>query len=236
MPTLLPGEARAEALRRVGDNQHPVRLGDFVDGIVVRRLAVEIDRDHAAWLEPALLRFADRGFEALDIEVESISAAHPRTPAWRRHSTATSTVATKVKAGTNTASPLPTPSAIRASSRASVPLAQLMQCLAPQNAASCRSSSPTSGPSTNWPWFSTAEIARLDAVAEMVTLCREVDKGRERLAYGLCSCDLHQGSFAHSSSRSGQCGIEAWPRSKPRILVEFREFPQSSCRPRRRLP
>ena len=52
-------------------------------------------------------------------------------------STATSTVATKVKAGTNTASPVPMPSAIRASNSASVPLAQVMQCRAPQKAASC---------------------------------------------------------------------------------------------------
>src|SRR6185437_11490453 len=50
---LAPGEARAKTLRRVADNEHSVRLGDLVDGTVVRRLAVEIDRDDATWLKSA---------------------------------------------------------------------------------------------------------------------------------------------------------------------------------------
>ena len=100
------------------------------------------------------------------------------------------------------------PSTISASSRASVPLAQQMQCLAPQNAASCRSSSPTSGPRTNRPCFKHGGDRRLDAVAEMLALCREVDKGRNRLAYGLCSCDLHRAPLTQSTRQRGPIGIE----------------------------
>ena len=58
----------------------------------------------------------------------------------------TSAVATKVNAGTKTASPGFRPQAISTSASASVPLAQLTQCFAPQNSASCASSSRTSGP------------------------------------------------------------------------------------------
>ena len=49
----------------------------------------------------------------------------------------------KVMSGANTASPSPTPSAMKASWSASVPLAQVMQCLRPVKAASCASSSFT---------------------------------------------------------------------------------------------
>ena len=74
MPTLRPVKARAEALRRVADHKHAVRRGDLIDGGVVGGLAVEIDRDHATRLEPALLGFADRGFEAFSIHVEAVAA------------------------------------------------------------------------------------------------------------------------------------------------------------------
>ena len=60
----------------------------------------------------------------------------------------TSPVAAKVKLGQNTASPGPIPQAISGSSRASVPLAQLRACLAPEKAAICASNSRTSGPIT----------------------------------------------------------------------------------------
>ena len=49
-----------------------------------------------------------------------------------------------------TASPLPAPIAINTMTSASVPLAQLTTCLAPQNSASAFSSAVTSGPLTNW--------------------------------------------------------------------------------------
>jgi hypothetical protein len=58
----------------------------------------------------------------------------------------TSAVAAKVKAGQNTASPDFTPFAISTRARASVPLAQVIACLAPQQAASSASNCATSGP------------------------------------------------------------------------------------------
>ena len=61
-----------------------------------------------------------------------------------------SAVAENVNAGQNTASPFPTPSAIRMSTSASVPLETPIECFAPQKAERSRSSSRTSGPLTNW--------------------------------------------------------------------------------------
>lgn len=52
----------------------------------------------------------------------------------------------KVKSGTKTASPSPTPHALRARVRASVPLAQVRQCFTPTYSASWASSSLTWGP------------------------------------------------------------------------------------------
>ena len=63
----------------------------------------------------------------------------------------TSAVAAKVKDGTRIAWPGPAPFAISASPSASVPLAQLSTCLAPQNSASWCSSLATSGPRMNRP-------------------------------------------------------------------------------------
>src|SRR6185312_1273201 len=65
---LLAVEARTEALRRIGNNHETMRRGDFVYSSVIRRLAIEIDGNNAAWLEPAPLGFADGGFEALHVE------------------------------------------------------------------------------------------------------------------------------------------------------------------------
>src|SRR5215475_7385393 len=64
--------------------------------------------------------------------------------------TATSAVAQKVNDGHNTASPGPISIARSASTRASVPLAQVTTCLTPQNAASSVSKAFTSGPRINW--------------------------------------------------------------------------------------
>ena len=64
----------------------------------------------------------------------------------------------KVKGVVTISSPGPTPSAIRLISKASVPLAQVMQCLAPVKAASLSSSSLTSGPMMYWPCSSTASM------------------------------------------------------------------------------
>ena len=60
----------------------------------------------------------------------------------------TSAEAKKVKLGTNTASPGCTPKAFKASSRASVPLLQAMQCLAPTYSANAVSISLIFGPIT----------------------------------------------------------------------------------------
>src|SRR5689334_2856116 len=65
-------------------------------------------------------------------------------------STGTSAVAQKVKDGQITASPGQMPIALSSSTSASVPLAQLTTCLAPQNAASSASKARTSGPMLNW--------------------------------------------------------------------------------------
>src|SRR5262245_22119497 len=62
----------------------------------------------------------------------------------------TSAVAQKVNDGHNTASPGPISIARSTSTRASVPLAQVTTCLAPQNAASSVSKAFTSGPSMYW--------------------------------------------------------------------------------------
>ncbi len=65
-------------------------------------------------------------------------------------STTISAVAQNVKDGQITASPGPMPFAISTSASASVPLAQLTTCRAPQNSASACSSARTSGPRMNW--------------------------------------------------------------------------------------
>ena len=70
-----------------------------------------------------------------------------------------SPVAQKVKDGHSTASPGPMPLAISTISSASVPLAQLTTCLAPQKSASRASSCVTSGPLMNWQWASTRATA-----------------------------------------------------------------------------
>ena len=74
-------------------------------------------------------------------------------------SATTSAVAQKVNDGQMTASPGPTPLARSASTSASVPLAQVTACLAPQKAASSLSKARTSGPSMNWQWSSTRATA-----------------------------------------------------------------------------
>src|SRR4030095_5200706 len=62
---------------------------------------------------------------------------------------ATSAVAQNVNDGQSTASPGPTPNARSTSTNASVPLAQVITCLAPQKVASSVSNARTSGPRTN---------------------------------------------------------------------------------------
>src|ERR1700754_3907742 len=57
-------------------------------------------------------------------------------------------VAQNVNDGQNTASPGPAPIAISTMTSASVPLAQVMTCLAPQNSDSAFSSATTPGPLT----------------------------------------------------------------------------------------
>ena len=74
-------------------------------------------------------------------------------------STATSAVAQKVKDGQITASPGPMPRARNGSTSASVPLAQVTACLAPEKAASSASNARTSGPRMNWQWSSTRVTA-----------------------------------------------------------------------------
>lgn len=73
-------------------------------------------------------------------------------------SATTSAVAKKVNGGTKTASPGPIPQAIRGMSRASVPEAQITQCLAPVMSARRSSSSRISGPNMNSQCSSTASI------------------------------------------------------------------------------
>src|SRR6185312_10714615 len=63
---------------------------------------------------------------------------------------ATSAVAQNVNDGQSTASPGPTPIARNARTSASVPLAQVTTCRAPQNAANSISKVRTSGPRMNW--------------------------------------------------------------------------------------
>ena len=222
---LAPSEARAEALGRVADHEHAVRLGDLVDGIVVRRLAVEIDRDHATRLKSAFLRLADRGFEALDIHVESIATnihEHRRSAA---QSTATSTVATKVKAGTNTASPLPTPSAISANSQRIGAVGASHAMLG----AAERSKLPLElgdlGSQDELAMLQHGGDRRLDAVAEMGLLCREVDKGRDGLRAVFTHAISHQSAFAHSSKGSGPMRHRGRNEHQASILVEFRAVP-----------
>src|SRR5450432_462322 len=74
-------------------------------------------------------------------------------------SATTSPVAQNVNDGQITASPGPMPLAISTISNASVPLAQAITCLAPQNAARSDSSSLTSGPLMNWQCVSTFDTA-----------------------------------------------------------------------------
>src|SRR3569832_42947 len=70
-----------------------------------------------------------------------------------------SPVAQNVNDGHSTTSPGPTPLAISTMINASVPLAQVTTCLAPQNAASAASSAATSGPLMNWQCASTRATA-----------------------------------------------------------------------------
>ncbi len=67
-------------------------------------------------------------------------------------------VAAKVKAGTNTASPIPIFSARNNRASASVPLAQVIVSLSSLRFFSCASSSATSGPRMNLPWAITRSI------------------------------------------------------------------------------
>src|SRR5471032_3710972 len=62
----------------------------------------------------------------------------------------TSAVAQNVNDGQITASPGPMPLARKANTKASVPLAQVTACLAPQKEASSASKARTSGPRMNW--------------------------------------------------------------------------------------
>src|SRR5882757_7068156 len=70
-----------------------------------------------------------------------------------------SPVAQNVNDGHSTASPGPTFFAISTMISASVPLAQLTTCLAPENSANAASSAVTSGPLMNWQWLSTRAMA-----------------------------------------------------------------------------
>ena len=71
----------------------------------------------------------------------------------------TSAVAANVKDGTSTACPGLRPLTMRAKPNASVPLAQLSTCLAPQKAASSCSKTATSGPMMYLPWSTTRRMA-----------------------------------------------------------------------------
>src|SRR5262249_15668830 len=77
---------------------------------------------------------------------------------------ATSAVAQNVNDGQSTPSPAPTPNPPTTSTNASVPLAQVITCLAPQNVASLVSNVPTSGPRTNWQWLRTRATAASIAI------------------------------------------------------------------------
>src|ERR1700730_3748465 len=74
-------------------------------------------------------------------------------------SATTSAVAAKVNVGQNTASPAPTPFAIRPSRSASVPFAQVSACRTPQNSASRRSNSATSPPMMKFACSQTRKMA-----------------------------------------------------------------------------
>ena len=86
---------------------------DIADGLVVGRLAIEIDRDHATGLEPALSWLRRSRLRDSSTSRLKLSGRTSTNTGVAPDSTATSTVATKVKAGTNTASPGPIPSAIK---------------------------------------------------------------------------------------------------------------------------
>src|SRR6202012_5871860 len=74
-------------------------------------------------------------------------------------------------------SPGPMPLAISTISNASVPLAQLTTCLAPENSASSFSSCVTSGPLTNWQCVSTRPPPRrAERRAEPAALRADIDE------------------------------------------------------------
>ena len=123
----------AEALRRVGDQPQPVRFRDVVDGIVIGGLAEQVDRDDAD-------RSKTRAPRRLDAASRDAGSRLKVSP-W----TSTNTGAAPSKgndlrgrgegeSGDQNCVSGPTPNAISASAKASVPLAQATACGAPQNA------------------------------------------------------------------------------------------------------
>ena len=231
---LAPIEARAETLGSVADHEHAVRLGDLADRVVVRRLTVEVDRDHATRLEPALPGLADRGFEALYIHVECIAANIDEDRRGARehhhldgghegegrheHRIALADALGHQRQEQRVGAVGARHAMLRAAERSKLPfeLGDL-------------------GSEDELAMLQHGGDRFLDAIAEMGLLCREVDKGRDGLRAVFTHAISHQSASAHSSKGSGQCGIGA-KRRQASIFLNFGQFPQSSCRPRRRLP
>ena len=229
---LAPIEARAETLGSVADHEHAVRLGDLADGIVVRRLAVEIDRDHAARLESAFLGLGDRSFEALHIHVERVAANIDEDRRGARehhhldgghegegrheHRIALADALGHQRQEQRVGAVGARHAMLRAAERSKLPfeLGDL-------------------GSQDELAMLQHGGDRRLDAIAEMGLLCGKVDKGRDGLRAVFTHAISHQSAFlARENGSIGQWAKrhQAW------IFLSLGLFPQSSCRPRRRLP
>ena len=84
-------------------------------------------------------------------------------------------VAKNVKLGTITSSPGPTPSAISASSSASLPDAQPTACSVPQYSAIAASNFAHAGPCTNAPDFAHLGHRRVDLRLQALVLARHIE-------------------------------------------------------------
>ena len=115
----------AEALGGIVEHEQTLGLGDGRDRAVVGGLPEHVDRDDRLRGEPALRAVAMARRQLSGSRLKLASSTSAKTGVAPTSAT-TSAVAVKVKAGQITASPGPTPLAMRTSSKASVPLEQVM--------------------------------------------------------------------------------------------------------------
>ena len=121
----------AEALRSVLEQEHAVPLAHFPDRRIVGGKTEEVDGHDDPGCEIRLVLDEPHSFfEFGGVEVEG-SFVHIDETGVAPSRAGASPLAKKVKSGTNTASPGPTPHAMSASCKASVPLAHVTQCLTP---------------------------------------------------------------------------------------------------------